>query len=36
MLFVSASAQAISISGQAGEDYTNIGVGLVRNRRDWR
>lgn len=27
MLFVSASAQAISISGQAGEDYTNIGVG---------
>ncbi len=25
MLFVSASAQAISISGQAGEDYTNIG-----------
>ncbi|EHN1498200.1 hypothetical protein KHR61_003381 [Salmonella enterica] len=28
MLFVSASAQAISISGQAGEDYTNIGVGF--------
>ncbi len=28
MLFVSASAQAISISGRAGEDYTNIGVGF--------
>ncbi|MBF3355588.1 hypothetical protein ISU91_20815, partial [Leptospira borgpetersenii serovar Hardjo-bovis] len=28
MLFVSASAQAISISVQAGEDYTNIGVGF--------
>lgn len=28
MLFVSASAQAISIGGQAGKDYTNIGVGF--------
>lgn len=28
MLFVSASANAISINGQAGEDYTNIGVGF--------
>jgi len=28
MLFVSASASAISISGQAGEDYTNLGFGM--------
>ena len=28
ILFVSASANAISINGQAGEDYTNIGVGF--------
>ena len=28
MLFVSASASAISVSGQAGKEYTNIGVGL--------
>ncbi|MGS9097491.1 YfaZ family outer membrane protein, partial [Salmonella enterica subsp. enterica serovar Infantis] len=29
MLLVSASAQAISIIGQAGEDNTNIGDGFV-------
>lgn len=28
MLLISASANAISISGQAGKDYTNVGVGL--------
>lgn len=28
LLFVSAAANALSISGQAGEDYTNIGIGL--------
>lgn len=28
MLLVSASASAISISGQAGKEYTNIGVGF--------
>ena len=28
MLLVSASANAISISGQAGKEYTNIGVGF--------
>ena len=28
LLFVSAGANALSISGQAGEDYTNIGVGM--------
>ena len=28
MLFVSASANAISINGQAGEDYTNLGFGM--------
>ncbi|QMI05899.1 YfaZ family outer membrane protein [Citrobacter sp. RHB25-C09] len=28
MLLVSASVNAMSISGQAGEDYTNIGVGF--------
>ncbi|HFQ8224247.1 MULTISPECIES: YfaZ family outer membrane protein [Citrobacter] len=28
MLFVSASASAMSISGQAGKEYTNIGVGF--------
>ncbi len=36
MLFVSASAQAISISGRAGEDYTNIGVGFGTESTDWR
>lgn len=30
MLFVSASANAISINGQAGEDYTNLGFGMGR------
>lgn len=28
LLFVSAAANALSISGQAGEDYTNIGFGV--------
>lgn len=28
LMFVSAAANAISISGQAGEDYTNVGVGF--------
>lgn len=28
ILFVSASANAISINGQAGEDYTNLGFGM--------
>lgn len=28
ILFVSASANAISISGQAGEEYTNLAVGI--------
>lgn len=28
MLFVSASANAISINGQVGEDYTNLGFGM--------
>ncbi|GJK94527.1 hypothetical protein TUM17568_57330 [Klebsiella oxytoca] len=28
MLFVSASASAMSISGQAGKEYTNVGVGF--------
>lgn len=28
MLFVSATVNAMSISGQAGEDYTNLGVGF--------
>ncbi|EGT3572138.1 hypothetical protein D8W73_04515 [Citrobacter amalonaticus] len=28
MLFVSASASAINISGQAGKEYTNVGVGF--------
>lgn len=28
LLFVSAAANALSVSGQAGKDYTNIGVGF--------
>lgn len=36
MLLVSASVNAMSISGQAGKEYTNIGVGLGLKRRAWR
>ncbi|MEG1211628.1 MAG: YfaZ family outer membrane protein [Leclercia sp.] len=28
LMFVSAAANAITISGQAGEDYTNVGIGF--------
>ncbi len=33
LLFVAGSANAISVSGEAGEHYTNLGVGLGEQRR---
>ncbi|VEI73079.1 YfaZ precursor [Serratia fonticola] len=35
LLFVAGSANAISVSGEAGEHYTNLGVGLGAQQRAW-